>query len=172
MSTRKRKYVGFTLLDAMLGIVVLSIVVLAGSSFRYHSAQGLQKAEFQVSASRIAGLLCESWRGVGGDPSFQADVLLGPSLTISEGDGYSEGDPGWPVGFVLLEQYEIMIDSSPYYATLAYKDIQPGLRALTVMVAWAQRGARAGTIDGGVLQAVAFDETDKLYRLTSYVNTE
>ena len=172
MRTRKHRSAGFTLLDAMLGMVVLSIVVLAGSSFRYHSAQGLQKAEFQVSASRIAVLLSESWRGVGGDTSFQADVLLSPSLSVSEGDGYSEGDPGWPSGFVLLDTFQIETDSTPYYATLAYKDIEPGLRALTVMVAWAQRGATAGTIESGLRQAVAFDETDKLYRLTTYVSTE
>jgi hypothetical protein len=156
----------------MTGILLLTIVVLGTFSFRYASAQNLQKADFQDSASRVAELLCQSWKGVQGTESFKPIESLAAIGGIEAADGFSEGDAGWPEGFILLGTCRVVLDSTPYYATLAYKDIQPGLRALTVMVSWAQRGPVGGTIDGGVYLPVTFDETDKMYQLTNYVNTD
>jgi len=156
----------------MTGILLLAIVVLGTFSIRYSSAQNLQKADFQDSASRVAELLCQSWKGVQGTESFKPIESLAAAVVIEATDGFSEGDAGWPAGFTQLETCRVVLDTTSYYATLAYKDIQPGLRAITVMVAWAQRGPVGGTIDGGAYLPVTFDETDKMYRLTNYVSTE
>jgi hypothetical protein len=48
-----------------------------------------------------------------------------------------------------------------YYAALSWKDIQPGLRALNVVVGWAQRD-----LGGNGIQDV-----DKTFRLTIYTQT-
>lgn len=159
---------GFSLIDGVLGILLLAIVILGTASFRYYSMQNLQKAEFQVSASRVAEMLCQSWKGVGGIEAFDPITSLNTLPSIEQVETFDEADAGWPAGFTKLESFKIVKDSIPYYATLAYQDIQPDLRALTVMVAWAQ----SAPATGGQAQGITFGETDKIYRLTTYVSTE
>jgi hypothetical protein len=50
-------------------------------------------------------------------------------------------------------------DDINYYAFLSWKDVSAGLRALNVVVAWAQRDTGPATID----------DADKIYALTTYV---
>ena len=158
---------GLSLVDGVLAILLLAILVLGTSSFRYHSVNNLQKADFQDSASRTAELLCQSWKGVIGIESFDPMALLGTAVNIVEAEGISDTDPLWPAGFTLVETFKITMNSAPYYVALGYRDIQTGLRALTIIVSWAQR-----VPSGGEWQTVTFNETDKLYRLTTYVTTE
>ncbi|MFC1605042.1 hypothetical protein ACFL5F_08455, partial [Planctomycetota bacterium] len=71
-----------------------------------------------------------------------------------------------PDDFTLLGNYKVVLDdddvnSVNYYATMSWKDIQPGLRALNVSVAWAQRGPGADDEE----------DVDKSFGLTVYTQT-
>jgi hypothetical protein len=110
-------------------------------------------------------MLCESWRGIQGDLTYNPMTILGSDLTITISEG-----PTNPDGFTLLGSYRILLDNPgdenndyniTYYATLSWRDIQPGLRELNVIVAWAQRDQGAGDFAG----------TDKSYSLTIYTLT-
>ena len=118
----------------------------------------------QTEASRLALLLCEDWRGIQGDLSYDPITFLGDDLEISL---YETAD--YPEDFNLLGSYVIQLDSDDlqdrknayninYYATLLYKDIEPGLRALNVVIAWKQKETNSEAIDS----------TDKTYSLTLY----
>jgi hypothetical protein len=170
--SEKRDCKGFSFVDTLLGIVLVGIVVIGILSFRYQSVLNLHKAQYQESAAYVAELLCQSWKGVNGNESFDPLDLFDTMLNIEQKNGMNETDTAWPTGFVLLKTYVVMIDSIPYYAALGYRDIQPGLRGLTVMVAWTQRGLTSGREDGGRWVLDNFDQTDKIYRLTTYVNTD
>ena len=153
---------GVSLVSTMVAVVILLIALIGTSSFRYSAALDGRKAKAQTAAARIALMLCESWRGINGDVTFDPTALCGSDLNI----GMLDANLDKPLDFNLLGSYAVVLDTNDsynidYYATLSWKDVQPGLRALSVVVAWAQRDLGVDGI-GGV---------DKSFRLTIYTQT-
>ena len=153
---------GVSLIGTMVAVVILLIAFIGTSSFRYSAALGGRKAKAQTAAARIALMLCESWRGINGDVTFDPTELCGSDLNIDT----LEANLDKPSDFNLLGSYTVVLDTNDsnninYYATLLWKDVQPGLRALNVVVAWAQRDLGVDGIQGA----------DKSFRLTIYTQT-
>ena len=163
---RNMKYVrpGSSLITSLIAITIILIAIIGTSNFRYYAAMDTRKATATTEASRIALLLCESWRGMNGDLTYNPVTNLSADFTIINNEG-----PTVPGGFTSLGSYLIKLGTIPdqgeynisYYATLSWQDIQPGLRALNANVSWAQHD----TGNGG------FDETDKSFSLTIYTLT-
>ncbi len=144
---------GFSLIDVMVAVAVLVMAIVGTSSFRYHSNLDCRRAERQSAAARAALLLSESWRGTGGDEAYDPVGYLSSTVTIEEGDG-----PDAPDGYTALGSYEVTVNGTICYATLAWKDGDDGLRELNVQLMWSQRGQG----DEGI------DEADKSFALTTY----
>lgn len=154
---------GVSMVGTLVAVVILLIALIGTSTFRYTAAMDGRRADSNTTAARIALLLCESWRGVNGDQTHDPTQFADSEMAVSKSSwsGHAKLDD-----FTLLGKYVITLgaDDPPhvnYYATLSWKDVQPGLRALNVSVAWAQRGAGA---NGG-------ENVDKLYGLTVYAQT-
>jgi len=165
MTNRHR---GSTLISSLIAVAIILIAIIGTSNFRYYTALDSRRATAQTEAARIALLLCESWRGVQGDLNYDPITNLGSDLTISADKG-----PDCPEDFTALGSYLIMLGDDnqddqgndeyhiSYYTTLSWKDIQSGLRALNVTVAWAQKDLSVG----------GFDSVDKSFTLTIYTLT-
>ena len=156
---RARK--GVTLIDTLITVAVILVALIGTSNFRYYAAMDTRKASAQTAASRIALMLSENWRGIQGDLSYDPVAYLGSDITLTQSEG-----PDKPNDFTLLGSYKIIMDDqdddaegADYFATLSWKDVQPGLRALNVIIAWAQRGQ------------TGFENTDKTFALTIYTLT-
>ena len=146
---------GLTLIEIMVSILIMAIVAVGTSSFRYYTMIDTIKAEKQIAGARIALLLCESWKGVRGSNTFDPFVTFQTDLSIA---GSAEG-PSAPAGLTSLNSYRITSENTSYYATLAWKDDSLGFRELNVAVQWDQRMNGSGV----------FSEVDKTYSLTTYV---
>ena len=152
---------GFSLVDTMVAVVILLIAIIGTSIFRYNAALDGRKFDSQTSAARIALMFCESWRGITGDLAFDPTGLSTSDLKIGQS---TQSVPAVPLDFTLLGRYTVMLNDIrgvTYHATLSWKDIQSGLRALNVVVAWAQRGPE----EDGV------ESVDKSFELTAYAHT-
>jgi len=155
---------GSTLISSLIAVAIILVALIGTSNFRYHTSMDSRRATALTEASRIALLLCESWRGIQGDLDYNPITNLGADFTISSNEG-----PSCPDGFTKLGSYLIQLDGNndqeeyhiSYYTTLSWQDIQPGLRDLNVNVSWAQRD----NSDGG------FDAADKDFSLTIYTLT-
>jgi hypothetical protein len=152
---------GTTLASTLTAVTIILIALIGTSNFRYYAALDARKATAQTTAARTALMLCENWRGIQGSLSYDPVTYLGPDLNVVQDKG-----PDKPDDFTLLGSYKIVMDEQKddvegtnYYVTLSWKDLQPGLRALNVVIVWAQRG-EAG-----------FENTDKLFTLTIYCLT-
>jgi len=157
-----------TLIEVMAAIVILVIAVLGASGYRYYSTLDARRADFQNAAARIALLLCENWRGRGYDRTITFDPvvhLTSDNLTVADSGGVG---PDYASGFTPLARYEITMDGVHYWAALSWDDdvATEGLRALNVVVAWAQR--QTGSDDNTAPVAAA--GLDKTFRLTTYVS--
>ena len=156
---------GVSLVGAMVAVVILLIALIGTSSFRYYAALDGRRAGTQTTAARVALTLCESWRGVKGDQTFDPTALLGSDLQIST----SASGPDKPADFVLLGSYIVALDyieSVNYNVTLSWKDIQTGLRALNVVVTWASRDDSVKSKNGQTVPT-----PDKSFSLTIYTQT-
>lgn len=156
---------GMSLVDVMIAIAILLIALLGTIILRYTAALDSRRANAQTTAARIALMLCESWQGINGDETYDPATQLGSDFKVSEGSG-----PANPDDFTLLGSYTVIFDSGTgvnnYMTTLSWKDIQPGLRALNAVVAWASREQLEGAI-----QQIDGVSVDKSYELTVYTQT-
>jgi len=146
---------GVSLVSTLVAVVILLIALIGTSSFRYCAALDARRADAQTSAARIALMLCESWSGVNGALTYNPVVQLDDDLVVTQ----STIAPTKPSDFTLLGTYKVVLKDFHgvnHYATLSWKDVQPGLRALNVIVAWAQRGAAANGVEN----------VDKSFKLT------
>jgi hypothetical protein len=151
------------LVGTLVAVVILLIALIGTSTFRYAAALDGRRADAHTTAARVALVLCESWRGVNGDVTIDPTQLGSSDMTVSV-SGWNGHET--PDGFTLLGNYKVVlddddVDSVNYYATMSWTDVQPGLRALNVSIAWAQRG-RGG--DGT-------ENVDKSFGLTVYTQT-
>jgi len=152
---RSKSETGFTLIEVMLAILILTVAVIGTSGYRYYAALDARRAAMRSASARIGLLLCESWRGTSDPNTFDPTDPNGfaSELTITNSAG-----PAEPNGFTPLGSYTVVSDGATYYATMSWKDVSTGLRALNVVVAWAQR--EQGT--------ASLNDADKLFKLTTY----
>ena len=144
---------GVSLVSIMIAIAILLAALIGTSNFRYYSALDAQKAAAKITASRIGLMLCEDWRGLGGIETYDPAAYLGTALTITPSAG-----PDKPGDFTLLGSYTVTLNGAKYYVTLSWKDVSTGLRALNIIVAWAQREQVQSSLN----------DADKSFRLTTY----
>lgn len=155
MAVRGTKYrAGFTLIEVMIATVIFIIAVLGTSAYRYSAALSARRADLQTAAARTGLLLCEGWRGIGGADTYDPVGYFSSDLDIATSPG-----PAVPDGFTPLGSYKIVFESTDYYATLSWKDVSPGLRALNVLVGWDQMGRGTDSLQ----------DANKLFKLTTYV---
>ena len=156
---------GVSLVSTMVAVAILLIALIGTSTFRYAAALDERRADAHSTAARIALTLCESWRGVRGDQTYNPTILLGSGLQVAASEG-----PVKPEDFILLGSYTITFSDdagvNDYKATLSWKDVQPGLRALNVIVAWA---SREKAVDNTSKTSGA--TADKSFVLTVYTQT-
>ena len=148
-----RRRSGFSIVSIMIAITILVAALIGTSNFRYYSTLDAKKAEAKITASRIGLMLCESWRGLGGIETFDPVSYFGSDLTISTSSG-----PAEPGDFTLLGNYTVTVNNANFYITLSWKDVSTGLRALNIIVAWAQREQGQSS----------FNDADKTFKLTTY----
>ncbi len=152
---RRKSESAFTLIEIMIATVIVIIAIMGTSAFRYNTILFAKQTDVEMTAARIALLLCEGWRGDEGSQTYDPTAYSTSDLDIKwKGHG-----PDAPSGFRTLGRYQINVDDSYYWATLSWDDISPGLRALNIVVVWEHRS------DG----RKAFGRADKSLELTTYV---
>jgi hypothetical protein len=167
MIQKKRRKIrcrrGVSMVGTMVAVTILLIALIGTSTFRYAAALDGRKSRAYTTAARVALALSESWRGIKGDVTLDPTGLGSSDMTVSTSSWAGHEKPD---DFTLLGNYVVVLDDEDpdavnYYATMSWKDVQPGLRALNVNVAWAQRGR--GVDDT--------ENVDKSFGLTVYTQT-
>lgn len=163
MKTTKRSKPsgGFTFVEVMGAIVVLTVAVLGTSAYRYHATVDVRKADLKTTGARIGCLLSETWRGVSDSNAFDPVSHMGTDLAIQSLTSYQ--GPVTPTGHTELGTYGITVEEEDYQAKLFWKDVSSGLRALSIIVVWdwdRQTQSMGSNIP-----------PSKSFRLTTYVTT-
>lgn len=163
-TTKRRKSSGgFTFAEVMGAILVLTIAVLGASAYRYHATLDARKADLQTTAARMASLLCETWRGTDDPNTFDPVASFGTDLAITSADVHDA--PHTPTGHNTLGTYRIVANDVDYRTVLFWRDIQPGLRALSVIVTWGGNNLR---YSDGIYSNYNYRDNQS-FKLTTYV---
>lgn len=174
MDTRQlNRSKGMSLIEVMIAIAVLAVVMVGSLMYRYYTTLDEKEAEEQTAASRIATLLCESWRGVKGAEDYDPVVHLSPELKIVPITSTNiESVYSKPAGFNLLGRYAVSLEDQKYHVALAWKDVSTNLRALGVVVnrKYFNRMSQDGTYQNATETGMSID-SDR-FKLTTYVATD
>ncbi len=155
MTCKKPKSMqGFTLVEVMIATVIFIIAVLGTSAYRYSAALSARRADLQTTAARTALLFCEGWRGESGAATYDPVTRFFGEMDISASAGPTE-----PTGFTTLGGYKVVLEGNSYFITLSWQDVNTGLRALNIIVAWDQHGSGSTNLS----------DADKTFKLTTYV---
>jgi Tfp pilus assembly protein PilV len=161
MAKRRQIRSGLTLVELMLAAAILMVAIIGGMAYRYYATLDARKADIQMTASRNAIMLLESWRGSSGSDTFDATTLTSsPGLVIAD----SGTGPAAPSGFTTLASHgtcSITTDYMVYYVTLSTKPTVDGAtpKALNIQIGWRQDR-----------QAGALASTDKVLGFTTYMS--
>lgn len=129
---------GFSLVELVIAIAIVMVLATGGLSYLYHSNMGVKKSEAQTTAARLASLLLNSWKGNGGDPSFNPITAFESRLSIKDiPSGPAAALSDYANRFSDLGSYHILVNNINYYVTMAYSPAtseQP--LTLSTCVAW------------------------------------
>ena len=116
---QKSRRDGFSLVEAVIAILVLMVLVIGSMAYGYHSRCQVRLAQARETAGRLAVLLLESWKGAA-DPALYNPVLeFGEELSIADsavGPGPAESFDG--AATVSLGNYQLGTPQAPYYVSL------------------------------------------------------
>ena len=82
----RTKMGGFTFIEIMGAILVLTVAVLGAAAYRYFATLDARKADVQITAARFASMLLDSWRGRGGYSGYSKYDLIEGSDAIDPND--------------------------------------------------------------------------------------
>lgn len=126
----KRNAKGFTIVEAAMAMVVLTVVALGALSYEYLAVRHNSIAREDLVAARIAQLLIDDWKSTGGSKQYDPTEL---KIGITEAQ-----DTGGKVPV----DYTIFIDGIHFFIKLKYSDIKKDkvadttLRKLIANVYW------------------------------------
>lgn len=152
----RRNEAGFTLVEVMLAVAVITIVALGTLNYQYYGIKYDRIAQAEISATRIGQLVLEDWKSTGGDTDYDP-TTLGLGFTA-----VGSGETG---------NCFITVDDQTFYVTLTqsnppapYYDNVAGitLSQLQVVTRW-----RQGKYDRGSISS-----SDPAITLTTYVRKD
>ena len=121
----------------MISILIVMVLVTGAMGYQYNSTRDVKISEVQATASRIAMLLLEGWKGQQGDTAFDPVVVFSDEMTIQTASGPGAPDNSGGVPLTMLDSYEVVLQGVYYFITLSYEEksaSEPML--LNATVAW------------------------------------
>jgi prepilin-type N-terminal cleavage/methylation domain-containing protein len=67
---KRQRNKGLTLIELMVVVLIISVAVIGAMGFRFYCVSDAKKADVQVNAARIASMILENWKGMGGTTSY------------------------------------------------------------------------------------------------------
>ncbi len=98
---------GYTLIEVILAITMLSIIALGALGYEYYAALHRKNADADLVATQVAQLVLEDWKNTGGVVNYNP-MGLNMGFVIADQEGY---------------QYSIDVDNVIVYMNLSYNDL-------------------------------------------------
>ncbi len=94
---------GFTLLEVVVALVVLTIGVLGVTLYQFYAVQHRNEARIEIGATRTIHSLIEEWKSRGGAAEFDPS-LLGLGINLKNANVYTTTVEGVPMEMTLTSR--------------------------------------------------------------------
>ncbi|HDS85286.1 MAG TPA: prepilin-type N-terminal cleavage/methylation domain-containing protein [Phycisphaerales bacterium] len=149
---------GFTLTELILATLILSILAVGSLGYQYVAARDVRNAEAQAAAARLAKLVLDGWKGLGGSSDYDPTTWWQTSPAMTPSPIGPAAPDALDRSFRVLGRYQVQIDDVHYYLTCFWSEAtEDKPRVLNVAAAW-----RAD------YQAGPLDETAREVRYSAY----
>lgn len=105
-----------TLIEVLVAATIFLIVVMGTLLCRYFGSRDVMRAEWTMDAQRLALVMLETWKGMGGTTGFD------PTSDISTVAWEPSDGPNTPGGLRDQGSFATSAQSGRYYATLSYRN--------------------------------------------------
>ena len=139
---RKKRRRGVTLVEVIVGALIIAVIVLAALNFQMYCALHTREADVRATAGRLGLLLLEAWKTNGVDVTAFNPTAADFNLYLP--DNFSTNSEGLGGTGVELGRYDVTLDGVNYYVTLLYSAGSPQM--LSACVAWNRDNYRAGDL--------------------------
>ena len=132
---------GFTLIECLVVMLILTITFGGIISFRYYAVLSAERAEAQLLAARAAVAISEAWRAQKGAADFDpTEQGFDNYFQIQSGSGMSFSGTA-PSGALILGNYQVQVEGHQVRANLMYQNSTdvPNARLLYVVMTWQDR---------------------------------
>lgn len=147
VSCGKRFLRAFTLIEVVVSILIIMVLVNGVLGYQYFSTRDVRLSEVQATASRVALLLLESWKGSHGTAGFNPVSQFDSELSI-ESIAQGPAVPEDEAGFTKHGSYGVQMEGTYFYVTLSNADTAETHPAiLNAAVAW-RKDYAAGELTG------------------------
>lgn len=129
---------GFTLVECMVVILILTITFSGIMSFRYFAVLNAERAETQLLAARAAVVVSEAWRAQKGADDFDPTEQSFDDHFLIQPGGASAFSGAAEPGYIHLGNYQVQIEGRQFRASLMYENSADvtNVRILHVVLAW------------------------------------
>jgi len=80
---------GMTLIEALIGMMVISIAAVGTMRYQFYSTRQMQQSRAEITATRIAQLLLADWKAHGATFNYDPELLNMQITHISGSDGFN-----------------------------------------------------------------------------------
>jgi prepilin-type N-terminal cleavage/methylation domain-containing protein len=130
-----------TLVELMVAVAIIAVAVIGAMGFRFYCVTDAKKADVQVNAARIASMILENWKGMGGEKSYNPKTQFGSftsQFTIT---------PDQQVGASTMYQIQDKTNQVWYDAILSFTEkTLPEPNELSISISWRQGYGKTGTM--------------------------
>jgi len=158
-----------TLIEIMVGILVIVIGVLGAMMYRYHSALDARKGDVHANAGRVALLILEGWKGAAGTVDASGNIIYIPSDGIGINNTLIADGSYVTITSNGSDNYTIDLTGGTntiYYAQLTYnEDVDgddvddEGIRKLEVDVTYYGKGSSNKSLPGKTVKVAGYVRT-------------
>jgi prepilin-type N-terminal cleavage/methylation domain-containing protein len=117
---------GFSLIEAMIAIAVVSIAALGSLAYQYLGAKQLKIARAEFAATRIGQMVIEDWKSAGAVSNYDPAVLGSGFINDAVSGGYVVAVDGITF-YIAAPLVSSVVDTKPFAGTL---------RQIIVTVRW------------------------------------
>jgi prepilin-type N-terminal cleavage/methylation domain-containing protein len=111
-----RKSGGFTLLELVITILILSVLSVGTIGYQYLATRMASRAKAEITVTRTARLILDNWKKTGGDENFDLSAV----------------DPGFtPISG--QDKFRITVDGLPMVVSIEWQDMETDNVALVTL---------------------------------------
>ncbi len=112
---------GFTLLELVIAAVCVGILSVGSLTYQYNTMRDVRRAETAATASRLAKMILEHWKGLAGTADYDPAEVFAEELLITPSQAGPDPAEADGTALTLLGHYRVHMNNAFYFVTCSWR---------------------------------------------------